>query len=484
MKKTILYSLFILLCKLYVPNSLVPIVSFLNKRVSECLVYEERTKQNKIFSKIFAERVRPIKMTNSSAVFELNKTNCIIKRVFRHRKSGRNESMIAVEMNHPNIITSYLAFEEIYNKKRIGWIISEYLDVTVSMRNLKCENEIRKMCRDVCKGLVYLHSKDVAHLDMKLGNVMGKFENTSRRTENTFIENLIKEVQEEQNIRIYNKQNQEENLKLIQETYDLWMAKQLERHFIGKCTCPKIVCVYTSKNDLINEKTNNLYEESGVYRIIQNSTQKENTVLNETCNYSNKTNDTKICNDICEISSLFGEMKSQSDFLNKFSSTLNLSLYLSKNCDLLFRAKTDKNEDEKENYIKKNEITYKIIDFGFSRIIKGDEVLDMKYKYYGTFPYSPPEIYFDALYSKKADIWCLGAMAYFLTSNNRLFYYKNGDRNIIEYEKFLQGKSKFHFGSISQDMKDFISKCMQIDFKKRPNAAELLNHPFIVNIID
>lgn len=281
---------------------------FINQETDKCLKYKERSNQNLRFEKIKDEILQPIKLTQSSAVFYHKLTNRVIKRFIKRKRSERIEELIATNLDHPNILSTYEVHHMTFTsfkgvKQDIYFLISEYLEIDVDIKKIaRNEQIIKNICRDVIKGLKYLHDKDIAHLDLKMGNIMG----------------------------------------------------------------------------------------------------------------------------------------------------------------------TDK----------KGKTTYKIIDFGFARTIKDDEYIYLENKYYGTYPFSPPEIYNDGIYSKKSDVWCLGAMAYFLITDKKVFYHK-GSRNYDEYENFLKGRRKFYFGHASDDLKEFIQDCMKINFKERPSVDELLKYPFI-----
>lgn len=457
----------------YVPQSLAPVVSVINSKIYECLKSDDRSEQNRVFNMIYSDLLRPIKLTNSSAVFALKKTDCIIKRFKEKKASSRNETKIAMELEHPNIIVNYVAFHQDYKGEKIGWIVSEFLDVPISKKNFKNENEIRKMCRDVCNGLAYMHSRDIAHLDMKLGNVMGK-KNMSSPSSLNFAANLIKEVRADISTDMYKTNitnGINEMLSFLK--IDNQIQFESDANEDHSTLAPN---KYKGSNKLHEDSEYELFyeaseretasmphgyvSESAEWYFTERSEQVEDdleTYVQKSCKIDNK-------------------LYNSSYYMNKIHL---VELQQNRN-PLMFGKKTQSNHGSSR--IKQDEVIYKIIDFGFSRYIKGDGTLRMNNRYYGTYPYSPPEIYFDSIYSKKADIWCLGAMVYFLTTPKKLFYHKDGERDYAAYEDFLRERTNYYFGNYSHDLKDFVKKCMRRNYKERPSAEDLLKHPFLKKI--
>ncbi|KAM0673265.1 Calcium/calmodulin-dependent protein kinase type I [Gurleya vavrai] len=442
------FFFFLILSKSYIPKSLSPAIHFINNTIQDCLKWPEREDQNKIFDRIISDYVRPIKLTNSSAVFSIKKSNLIIKRFPERRNSTRNETKISIEVDHPNIIKTYISFEQKRKQGKIGWVISEYLDVIISKREMKNEIEIRRFCKDVCKGLDYLHKKDIAHLDIKLGNIMGKTINKTN-ADTSFIDNLLEEVKKD----ILSLKNKESNsssfkggLYDMMNKYGYETAYQLYKQSYGYSKCINPFIDYICKINLEENRKEELEQDSGY---------NSNNILYQNQKRFNLNNNKNIYKSPFIYSTLSGK---------------------------LYGINEKKNEENEPEDLGGRKIVYKIIDFGFSRYIKDDSVIDMYDKYYGTFPYTPPEIFYDSIYSKKADIWCLGAMIYFLTSNKKLFYDKNNERDYTSYKSFLNGKEKLYFGNFSEELKDFVKICLNIDFRARPTAENLLEHSFIKGI--
>lgn len=293
----------------------------IDMHVDACLKSDDRKEQNSAF-KAFENNIglKPIKITPFTAVFlyTKNRKPVVIKRVIFRDDSPSQEDLISRLVQHKNIMKTYTTFRSKFiNRKRerqtIIWIISEYLTCRLTQRYVeRDENIIRNVVRDVLMGLEYLHSLNIAHLDIKIENIMGKSFNNNVR------------------------------YKLI----DLGYGRLLDNDIAGK--------------------------------------------------------------------------------------------------------------EKSETYIPN--------------------------KSYGTFPYKPPEVVRENIHGIKSDIYCIGAVAWFLSLGKTPFYVE-GERDIVGFRKFLAGGVKLKFKEdTSPELQDFISKCMNKDTKKRPSASKLLMHPFIMNV--
>lgn len=139
----------------------------------------------------------------------------------------------------------------------------------------------------------------------------------------------------------------------------------------------------------------------------------------------------------------------------------------------------------------KGEITYKLIDFGYTQHFS-EKMAVIPRKNYGTYPFKAPEVIKKSIHGTKSDMWAIGATAWYLSLGNIMFYDSDGNKDDSAYGNFISyGKKKFtknnkkHRFTFKQDtsdeLKDFIKAAMQIDWKMRPTVDQLLSHPFITN---
>jgi len=122
-----------------------------------------------------------------------------------------------------------------------------------------------------------------------------------------------------------------------------------------------------------------------------------------------------------------------------------------------------------------DEIIVKIADFGLSKILAPHEKTS---EGYGTLTYIAPEILKNIPYNTSVDIWSLGVLTYVLISKSLPFYdeFQNAKRLV---QKIINGKVEFSsivWNTKSNQLKDFISLCLEKDEKKRLNIDQVLKH--------
>ncbi|KAM0688375.1 hypothetical protein COBT_000369 [Conglomerata obtusa] len=132
----------------------------------------------------------------------------------------------------------------------------------------------------------------------------------------------------------------------------------------------------------------------------------------------------------------------------------------------------------------KGKIVYKLIDFGYARNFNLEEndkgEVYIKNKSYGTFPYKSYEVVRKNIHGKASDIWCVGAIAWFLSMGETPFYKDDGEKDTVEFRQFIDGIEKHFFaGQTSSELKKFILTCMNRKRNERPTARDLLEHDFI-----
>ncbi|KAI3649885.1 hypothetical protein MP228_005517 [Amoeboaphelidium protococcarum] len=119
-----------------------------------------------------------------------------------------------------------------------------------------------------------------------------------------------------------------------------------------------------------------------------------------------------------------------------------------------------------------------ISDFGLSKIFSDEEMMKTAC---GTPGYVSPEVLRRQGYGKEVDLWSIGVIAYILLCGYPPFYSEN---NQELFQQILRGEYEFdspHWDDISDEAKDFVSKLLVVDPRKRYNAQQALDHPFLVN---
>ena len=121
-----------------------------------------------------------------------------------------------------------------------------------------------------------------------------------------------------------------------------------------------------------------------------------------------------------------------------------------------------------------------ILDFGLSKIIgPGETCMES----YGTPGYAAPEVINEDKYRFQADVWSIGAIAYFMCSSKLPFDYPTkglNKTNIIL--NTLNDELKFNeecWKKYSKEAIKFIKGCMNKDSEKRFNIKQVLEHDWI-----
>ncbi|CAB1316742.1 unnamed protein product, partial [Coregonus sp. 'balchen'] len=126
----------------------------------------------------------------------------------------------------------------------------------------------------------------------------------------------------------------------------------------------------------------------------------------------------------------------------------------------------------------------KLADFGVSA--KNTKTLQRRDSFIGTPYWMAPEVVMcetmkDAPYDYKADIWSLGITLIELAQIEPPHHELNPMRVLLKIAKSepptLEQPNKW-----SQDFKDFLKKSLDKNPESRPNAAQLLEHPFVCSV--
>lgn len=120
-----------------------------------------------------------------------------------------------------------------------------------------------------------------------------------------------------------------------------------------------------------------------------------------------------------------------------------------------------------------------IADFGLSRIID-EERFRMLTTTCGTPAYMAPEIFRKSGHGKPVDVWAIGVITYFLLCGYTPF---DHDSSMEEMQAILDCDYAFepeeYWEDVSEEAKDFISRCLQGEIEKRMTADECLAHKFL-----
>lgn len=120
----------------------------------------------------------------------------------------------------------------------------------------------------------------------------------------------------------------------------------------------------------------------------------------------------------------------------------------------------------------------KFCDFGFSKIIGPEEKTTERL---GTILYAAPEVILGVPYGKPSDIWGFGMLAHLLLVGY-LYYDDEDDSKIME--RIINEDVVYpneYWCKLSEGAKNFVSKCLNKNGKKRINIEDILKHPWILH---
>lgn len=123
----------------------------------------------------------------------------------------------------------------------------------------------------------------------------------------------------------------------------------------------------------------------------------------------------------------------------------------------------------------------KITDFGLSKMFAPDgceQEIVMKTAC-GTPGYVAPEVLTNQNYSSQVDMWSFGVIVYILLCGFPPFY---GDNDHELFRKIKAGHFRFrspYWDHVSRDAKDFISRLLTVDWKRRMTADQALTHTWL-----
>ena len=129
--------------------------------------------------------------------------------------------------------------------------------------------------------------------------------------------------------------------------------------------------------------------------------------------------------------------------------------------------------DLKPNNLFLNDGLIKIGDFGCS--VHSPDLL--RKTFCGTLEYISPEVIVGEGYGQEVDLWSLGILAFEMVTGHTP-YTQTSKKNI--FDSIKSGEVDYP-SYLSEECIDFISLLLQTDKSKRPKAAHLRDHSFLLN---
>ena len=130
----------------------------------------------------------------------------------------------------------------------------------------------------------------------------------------------------------------------------------------------------------------------------------------------------------------------------------------------------------------------KICDFGLATELKGKNGSGLLFESVGTEDYKPPEMHYHRPYDGvNADIFCLGAILFTITTGGVGFKYALKDDDFYKYiykNKFDNYWKKIGFTQLDEDLKRLIFKMLSYKPEDRPSIEKILESPWLKEIKD
>ena len=128
----------------------------------------------------------------------------------------------------------------------------------------------------------------------------------------------------------------------------------------------------------------------------------------------------------------------------------------------------------------KKKLNVKLTDFGFACFYQQDQKLELSL---GSPLYMAPELCAETEYDQRVDVWSTGVIAYILLSGMPPFVGQSKDRIYASIQHSQPAFTKEVWKQVSPNAIDFIKKCLNKDYTKRPEVSELLNHSWIKEMV-
>lgn len=122
----------------------------------------------------------------------------------------------------------------------------------------------------------------------------------------------------------------------------------------------------------------------------------------------------------------------------------------------------------------------KLSDFGGSKIIVEELEFQLQNSFKGTPNWMAPEIIKNQQHTRYSDIWSLGCTIIEMFTGEPPWSEFNNHMAALYHILNTNTPPKIPENA-SEELKDFLLKCLKMNPKERPNVTSLLKHPFITN---
>lgn len=129
--------------------------------------------------------------------------------------------------------------------------------------------------------------------------------------------------------------------------------------------------------------------------------------------------------------------------------------------------------------------TVKLADFGcssqFEKTLSNFDTF-LAHSLKGSIPWMAPEVVKETGYGRRSDIWSFGCTILEMATGKLPWSHYQFDNPVAVLMKIaLSDEIPLIPETLSDDLKDFLSLCLQRDPTKRSHAQDLIIHPFLKN---
>lgn len=124
----------------------------------------------------------------------------------------------------------------------------------------------------------------------------------------------------------------------------------------------------------------------------------------------------------------------------------------------------------------------KLTDFGISKTLENST--QFCNSFVGTKNYMSPERILGNDYSYSSDVWSLGLIVYELATGQFPYLFSKYYIEHVDYILNQPDPTLPSDGVFSNELQDFITKCLRKDPKERDSVCDLLKHSWIMNHCD
>ena len=226
-------------------------------------------------------------------------------------------------------------------------------------------------------------------------------------------------------------------------------------------------------NNVINYNYNSIQQETSLMKLL---TESQYVVKYYGSYFSRKSNTLWLILEYCSSGSVIDLMFAMDRTFTEYEISTIIAMVL-KGLDYIHKKNLIHRDIKGANILINSQGIAKIADFGVGVQLINE--INRKSKK-GSPYWMSPQVALNADYNEKTDIWSLGITCVEMVAgeppNSQLkprFAMEKIGKDPPSADKLLKG------GNYSNEFKDFVKKCLEVNQYKRPNARELLKHNFI-----